>query len=67
MGKCCAIDDLLCSKDHLVTVKKELQLLDSLFSQLLLLRKEYNCLFDAEDVFFENIRFEEDRERNQNN
>ena len=49
MRKCCAIDDLLYSKDHFVTVKEDLQLLDSLFSQLLLLCEEYNCLFDAEN------------------
>ena len=40
MRKCCAIDDLLYSKDHFVTVKKELHLFDSLFSTLLLLREE---------------------------
>ena len=40
---------ILFSKDHFVTVKEERQLFDSLFSRLLLLREEYNCLFDAED------------------
>ena len=34
--KCCAIDDLLYSKDHFVAVKEELRLFDSLYSQLLL-------------------------------
>ena len=47
--KCCAIDDLLYSKDHFVAVKEELRLLDSLYSQLLLLREEYNYLVDGED------------------
>ena len=49
MRKCCGINNLLYSKDHSVTVKEELQLFDGLFSQLLLLLEEYNCLFDAED------------------
>ena len=45
-----AIDDLLYSKDHFTTVMEELQLFDDLFSQLLLLREEYNnCLYHAED------------------
>ena len=41
--------DLLYSKDHFVAVKEELRLFDSLYSQLLLLREEYNYLVDAED------------------
>ena len=49
MRKCCGINNPLYSKDHSVTVKEELQLFDGLFSQLLLLLEEYNCLFDAED------------------
>ena len=45
-----AIDDILYSKDHFTTVMEELQLFDGLFSQLLLLREEYNnCLYHAED------------------
>ena len=45
-----AIDDLLYSKDHFTTVMEELQLFDDLFSQLLLLREEYNnCLYHTED------------------
>ena len=49
MRKFCTIDDLLYSKDNFITVKEELQLFDSLFSQLILLCEEYNCLFNAED------------------
>ena len=61
MRKFSAIDDLLFSKDHFVTVKEELQLFDSLFSQLFLLCEEYNCLFDAEDFSLQEFdaRFED--------
>ena len=45
--KFCAINDFLYSKDYFVTVKDEIQLFDSLFGQLLLLREEDNCLIDA--------------------
>ena len=50
MRKFCAIDDVLYSRDLFVNVQEELQLFDSLFSQLLLLREEYHCLLDAKDL-----------------
>ena len=45
MRKCFAINYLLHSSDHFVTVKEELQLFDSLFSYLILFHEEYNCFF----------------------
>ena len=47
MRKFFAINYLLYSSDHFVTVKEGLQLFDSLFSYLLLFHEEYNCFFDA--------------------
>ena len=44
MRKYSAIDNLLYSKDHLINVKEELQLFDSLFSQLLLLREGFELI-----------------------
>ena len=47
MRKCFAINYLLYSSDHLVNVKEELQLFNSLFNRLLLFHERYNCFFDA--------------------
>ena len=47
MRKCFAINYLLYSSDHFVTVKEELQLFDSLFSHLILFHENIIVFFDA--------------------